>query len=71
LRRRWPHGSLCPERAKSSSILAYVRLLLTLELRRELAEKLSEQAIRKEVNIHAACDSLLEAGARRAARAAS
>jgi len=35
-------------RAKPSSIQGYVRLLLTLELRRELAEKLSLRAIKSE-----------------------
>jgi hypothetical protein len=38
-------------RAKASPIPGYLRLLLTLELRRELAEKLSERAIREERTI--------------------
>jgi len=38
-----------------------VRLILTLELRRELAEKLSERAIRGERNIEAIVIALIEA----------
>ena len=51
-------------RAKPSSLPGYVRLLLTLELRRELAEKLSERAIRKERNIEAIVIALIETAAR-------
>jgi hypothetical protein len=43
----------------------HVRLVLTLELRRELAEKLSERAIREERNIEAIIIALLEAAAKR------
>ena len=43
----------------------HVRLLLNLELRRELAEKLSERAIREERNIEAIVIALLEAAAKR------
>jgi len=39
-----------------------VRLVLTLELRRELAVKLSEWAIREERNIEAIVITLIEAG---------
>jgi len=42
-----------------------VRLILTLELRRELAEKLSERAIREERNIEAIVIALIEAAAKR------
>jgi hypothetical protein len=53
-------------RAKPSSVPEHVRLVLTLELRRELAEKLSERAIREERNIEAATIiALLEAAAKR------
>ena len=52
-------------RAKPSSIPGYVRLLLTLELRRELAEKLSERAIREERNTEAIVIKLLEAATKR------
>ena len=51
-------------RAKPSSIPGYVRLLLTLELRRELAEKLSLKAIRSERNIEAIVIGLIEAAAK-------
>jgi len=51
-------------RAKPSSIPGYVRLLLTLELRRELAEKLSERAIKTERNIEAIVIALIEAAAK-------
>jgi len=40
-------------RAKPSAVLDHVRLVLTLELRRELAEKLSLRAIKSERNIEA------------------
>jgi hypothetical protein len=43
----------------------HVRLLLNLELHRELAEKLSERAIREERNIEAIVSALLEAAAKR------
>jgi len=52
-------------RAKPSAIPGYVKLLLTLELRRELAEKLRQQAIRSERNIEAIVISLIEAAAKR------
>ena len=52
-------------RAKPSSIPGYIRLLLNLELRRELAEKLSERAIREERNIEAIVIALIEAAAKR------
>jgi hypothetical protein len=52
-------------RAKPSAIPGYVRLLLTLELRRELAEKLSQQAIRSERNIEAIIIGLIEAAAKK------
>jgi hypothetical protein len=52
-------------RAKPSSIPGYVRLLLTLELRRELAEKLSLKAIKSERNIEAIVIGLIEAAAKR------
>jgi len=42
-----------------------VRLVLTLELRRELAEKLSERAIKSERNIEAIVISLIEEAAKR------
>ena len=43
----------------------HVWLVLTLELRRELAEKLSERAIREERNIEAIIIALLETAAKR------
>jgi hypothetical protein len=52
-------------RAKPSAIPGYVKLPLTLELRRELAEKLSQQAIRSERNIEAIIIALIEAAAKR------
>jgi len=42
-----------------------VRLVLTLEVHRELAEKLSERAIREQRNIEAIIIVLLEAAAKR------
>ena len=51
-------------RAKPSSIPGYVRLVLTLELRRELAEKLSLKAIKSERNIEAIVIGLIEAAAK-------
>ena len=52
-------------RTKPSSIPGYVRLLLTLELRRELAEKLSLRAIKSERNIEAIILALIEAAAKK------
>ena len=52
-------------RAKPSSLPGYVRLLLTLELGRELAERLSLKAIKSERNIEAIVISLIEAAAKR------
>ena len=52
-------------RAKPSSIPGYVRLVLTLELRRELAEKLSLKAIKSERNIEAIILTLIEAAAKK------
>jgi len=52
-------------RTKPSAIPGYVRLLLTLELRRELAEKLSFRAIRSERNIEAIILALIEAAAKK------
>jgi len=52
-------------RAKPSAIPGHVKLLLTLELRRELAEKLSQQAIRSGWNIEAIIIALIEAAAKR------
>jgi hypothetical protein len=43
----------------------HVRLLLTLELRRELAEKLSLKAIKSERNIEAITLGLIETAAKR------
>ncbi len=48
-------------RAKPSPISGYVRLLLSLEVRRELAEKLSLRAIKTEENIEAIVIALIEA----------
>ena len=42
----------------------HVRLVLTLELRRELAEKLSLKAIKSERNIEAIVIGLIEAAAK-------
>ena len=52
-------------RAKPSPIPGYVRLLLTLEVRRELAEKLSVRAIKTEENIEAVIIGLIETAAKR------
>ena len=52
-------------RAKPSPVPDHVRLLLNLELRRDLAEKLSARAIREEQNIEAIVIKLLEAAAKR------
>jgi len=46
-------------------VLDHVRLVLTLELRRELAEKLSLKAIKSERNIEVIIIGLIEAAARR------
>ena len=51
--------------AKPSPVPDHVRLVLTLELRRELAVKLSEWAIREERNIEAIVITLIEAAAKR------
>ena len=67
-------GALAPEvaarlavarRAKPSSVPGHVRLLLTLELRRELAEKLSLRAIEEGRNIEAILVALLDGTAKR------
>jgi hypothetical protein len=52
-------------RAKPSPVPNHVRLALTLELRPELAEKLSERAICEQQNIEAIVIKLLEAAAKR------
>ena len=52
-------------RAKPSPLPGYVRLVPTLELRRELVEKLSQQAIRSGWNIEAIIISLIEAAAKK------
>jgi hypothetical protein len=52
-------------RAKPSSVPDHVRLVLTLELRRALAEQLSARAIREERNIEAIIIALLESAAKR------
>ena len=52
-------------RAKPSAVPDHVRLVLTLELRRELAEKLSLKAIKSERNIEAIVIALIEAAAKR------
>jgi len=52
-------------RAKPSSVPDHVRLVLTLELRRELAEKLSQQAIRSGRNIEAIVIASIEAAAKK------
>ena len=51
-------------RAKPSPVPDHVRLVLTLELRRELAEKLSLKAIKSERNIEAIVIGLIEAAAK-------
>jgi hypothetical protein len=51
-------------RAKPSSVPDHVRLVLTLELRRELAEKLSLKAIKSERNIEAIVIALIEGAAK-------
>jgi len=52
-------------RAKPSAIPGYVKLLLTLELRRELAEKLSQQAIRSGRNIETIVIGSIDAAAKK------
>ena len=52
-------------RAKPSPIPGYVRLLLTLEVPRDLAEKLSLKAIKSERNIEAIIIGLIEEAAKR------
>jgi len=52
-------------RAKPSPLPDHVRLVLTLELRRELAEKLSLRAIKSERNIEAIIIALIEAAAKK------
>ena len=52
-------------RATPSAVPDHVRLVLTLEVHRELAEKLSERAIREQRNIEAIIIVLLEAAAKR------
>ncbi len=52
-------------RAKRSAVPDHVRLVLTLELRRELAEKLSLRAIKSERNIEAIMLALIGAAAKR------
>jgi hypothetical protein len=52
-------------RAKPGAPPGYVRLVLTLELRRALAEQLSAQAIRQGKNLEGVVIDLLEAGAKR------
>jgi len=51
-------------RAKPSPVSDHVRLALTLELRRELAETLSLKAIKSERNIEAIVIGLIEAAAK-------
>ena len=52
-------------RAKPSPVPDHVRLVLTLELRRELAEKLSLKAIKSERNIEAIVIGLIDEAAKR------
>jgi len=52
-------------RAKPSPVPDHVRLVLTLELRRELVEKLSLKAIKSERNIEAIVIALTEETAKR------
>jgi len=51
-------------RARPSPVPDHVRLVLTLELRRELAEKLSLKAIKSERNIEAIIIGLIGAAAK-------
>ena len=52
-------------RVKPSPIPGYIRYLLTLEIRRELAEKLSLRAIQEGQSIEAILVALPEAAAKR------
>jgi hypothetical protein len=52
-------------RAKPGAPPDHVRLVLTLELRRALAEQLSARAIRSGKNLEATVIEMLEAGAKR------
>jgi hypothetical protein len=52
-------------RAKSGAPPGYVRLVLTLELRRALAKQLSARAIRDGKNLEGVVIDLLEAGSKR------
>ena len=52
-------------RAKPGAPAGYVRLVLSLELRRALAEQLSARAIREGKNLEGVVIDLLEAGSRR------
>jgi hypothetical protein len=52
-------------RAKPGAPPDHVRLVLTLELRRALAEQLSARAIRSGKNLEAIVIDMLEAGAKR------
>jgi hypothetical protein len=52
-------------RAKPGAPSDHVRLVLTLDLRRALAEQLSAQAIRSGKNLEAIITEQLEAGAKR------
>ena len=52
-------------RAMPCAVPDHVRLVLTLELRRELAEKLSERAIKSERNLEAIILALIEAAAKK------
>lgn len=52
-------------RAKPGARPGYVRLVLSLELRRALAEQLSAQAIRAGKNLEGVVIDLLEAGSKR------
>jgi hypothetical protein len=52
-------------RAKPGTTPDHVRLILTLELRRALADRLSEKAIRSGKNLEGVVIDMLEAGAKR------
>jgi hypothetical protein len=49
-------------RAKPSAVPGYVKLTITLELKRELAERLSARAIRETKNLEGVIAELLEKG---------
>jgi hypothetical protein len=51
-------------RTKPSARPGYVRLALTLEVPRELTERLTARALREERNLEAVVVSLLERGSR-------